>query len=287
MSRFVVAVSLVAALAAGSANAQTIGDVLKGPAPKEDPIVAKVDSVEIRRSDIVKTLESLPPQVQQMPMQQVYPVLIERMVDSKLIAKEARKTKLEQDPDVKRRVADFEDRVLQEVFLDRSVRAKIDDKALNDRYQEFLKSNPPQEEVHARHILVADEKKAKEVIEKLKKGEDFAALAKANSSDGSANEGGDLGFFTKDMMVPEFADAAFLLKAGEFTQEPVKTQFGFHVIKLEQRRLANPPSLEEVKGELTADMTQEKIQEVVGDLRKGAKIETFDIDGKPLGAPKP
>ena len=287
MSRFVVAVSLVAALAAGSANAQTIGDVLKGPAPKEDPIVAKVDSVEIRRSDIVKTLESLPPQVQQMPMQQVYPVLIERMVDSKLIAKEARKTKLEQDPDVKRRVADFEDRVLQEVFLDRSVRAKIDDKALNDRYQEFLKSNPPQEEVHARHILVADEKKAKEVIEKLKKGEDFAALAKANSSDGSANEGGDLGFFTKDMMVPEFADAAFLLKAGEFTQEPVKTQFCFHVIKLEQRRLANPPSLEEVKGELTADMTQEKIQEVVGDLRKGAKIETFDIDGKPLGAPKP
>jgi peptidyl-prolyl cis-trans isomerase C len=287
MSRFVVAVSLVAALAAGSANAQTIGDVLKGPAPKEDPIVAKVDSVEIRRSDIVKTLESLPPQVQQMPMQQVYPVLIERMIDSKLIAREARKTKLEQDPDVKRRVADFEDRVLQEVFLDRSVRAKIDDKAINERYQEFLKSNPPQEEVHARHILVADEKKAKEVIEKLKKGEDFAALAKANSSDGSANEGGDLGFFTKDMMVPEFADAAFLLKAGEFTQEPVKTQFGFHVIKLEQRRLANPPSLEEVKGELTADMTQEKIQEVVGDLRKGAKVETFDIEGKPLGAPKP
>lgn len=287
MSRFVVAVSLVAALAAGSVNAQTIGDVLKGPAPKEDPIVAKVDSVEIRRSDIVKTLESLPPQVQQMPMGQVYPVLIERMIDSKLIAREARKTKLEQDPDVKRRVADFEDRVLQEVFLDRSVRAKIDDKAVQDRYQEFLKSNPPQEEVHARHILVADEKKAKEVIEKLKKGEDFAALAKANSSDGSANEGGDLGFFTKDMMVPEFADAAFLLKAGEFTQEPVKTQFGFHVIKLEQRRLANPPSLEEVKSELTADMTQEKIGEVVGDLRKGAKVETFDIDGKPLTAPKP
>ena len=162
--------------------------------------------------------------------------------------------------------------------------AKVDDKALEARYQQFLKDNPQQEEVRARHILVASEAVAKEIIADLKKGGDFAALAKAKSTDGSAKEGGDLGFFTREDMVPEFSEAAFALKPNEFTQEPVKSQFGWHVIKLEQRRQTAAPALADVRDQLTSEMSQEMITKIVEDLRKGAKIEKFDIEGKPLPA---
>jgi peptidyl-prolyl cis-trans isomerase C len=302
MVRLFAAVSFAAMMAAGplavqaqapaplpapGVPAQTIGDLLKTPAPKDNPVVAKFDGVELRRSDVIKALEGLPPQVQQLPVAQVYPLLLDRLVDSKLISSQARKDKLADDAEVKRRVADFEERVLGEVYLDRAVRAQIDDKAIQARYDEFLKTNPPQEEVRARHILVADEKKAVEIIDKLKKGGDFSALAKDNSQDGSARDGGDLGFFTKEMMVPEFSDAAFQMKKGEFTQTPVKSQFGWHVIKLEERRMAAPPSLDEMRADLTADMSQEKVTEVVAKLRGGVKVERFDLDGKPLPEAKP
>lgn len=273
-----------ALLASAPVSAQTIGEFLKQPAPKEDPVIARAGTVDIRRSDLLRSLDGLPPQVQQMPMQTVYPLILDRLIDGKLITGAARAQKLNDDAEVKRRLADYEDRVVQEVYLNRAVAAKVDDKALQERYDQFLKANPPQEEVRARHILVASEAVAKEIIADLKKGGDFSALAKAKSTDGSAKEGGDLGFFTKEDMVPEFSEAAFALKAGEFTQTPVKSQFGWHVIKLEQRRETAVPSLADMKEQLTSEMSQELIGKIVEDLRKGAKIEKFDIDGKPLPA---
>lgn len=273
-----------AAFASAPASAQTIGELLKQPAPKEDPVIARVGAIDVKRSDLVRSLDGLPPQVQQMPLQTVYPLILDRLIDGKLITNAARGQKLNEDAEVKRRLADYEDRVVQEVYLNRAVAAKVDDKALKDRYDKFLKANPPQEEVRARHILVASEAAAKDIIAELKKGGDFATIAKAKSTDGSAKEGGDLGFFTKEDMVPEFSEAAFALKAGEFTQAPVKSQFGWHVIKLEQRRETAAPSLADMKEQLTSEMSQEMITKIVDDLRKGAKIEKFDIDGKPLPA---
>ena len=273
-----------ALLVAAPVSAQTIGEFLKQPAAKDDPVIARAGSIDIRRSDLVRSLDGLPPQVQQMPMQTVYPLILDRLVDGKLIAGAARAQKLNDDPEVKRKLADYEDRVVQEIYLNRAVAAKVDDKALEARYQQFLKDNPQQEEVRARHILVASEAVAKEIIADLKKGGDFAALAKAKSTDGSAKEGGDLGFFTREDMVPEFSEAAFALKPNEFTQEPVKSQFGWHVIKLEQRRQTAAPALADVRDQLTSEMSQEMITKIVEELRKGAKIEKFDIEGKPLPA---
>ncbi len=269
------------------ATPQTIGDVLRAPAPKEDPVLGRAGTVEVRRSEVVRALEGLPAQVQQMPVATVLPLVIDRMLDGKLLAVAARAKKLEQDAEVKKRVADYEDRVLQEIYLQREVEAKIDDKELKAKYDAFLKDNPPQEEIRARHILVAAEQAAKDIIAELKKGGDFAAIARSKSTDGTARDGGDLGFFTKEDMVPEFSAAAFGLKAGEFSQIPVKTQFGFHVIKVEQRRTTQPPSFDDLKDQLKADLSQEKITDVVEALRKDKKIERFDLDGKPLEAPKP
>jgi peptidyl-prolyl cis-trans isomerase C len=273
-----------ALLMSAPASAQTIGELLKQPAPQDDPVIARAGTADIRRSDLMRSLDGLPPQVQQMPMQTVYPLILDRLVDGKLIAGAARAQKLNDDPEVKRKLADYEDRIVQEIYLNRAVAVKVDDKALEARYQQFLKDNPQQEEVRARHILVASEAVAKEIIADLKKGGDFATLAKAKSTDGSAKEGGDLGFFTREDMVPEFSEAAFGLKPTEFTQEPVKSQFGWHVIKLEQRRQTAAPALADMRDQLTSEMSQEMITKIVEDLRKTAKIEKFDIDGKPLPA---
>jgi peptidyl-prolyl cis-trans isomerase C len=204
------------------------------------------------------------------------------MVDGKLIASAGRAAKVADEAEVKRKVADYEDRMVQETYLNRAVKAKLTDEALRKRYETFIADNPPQEEVRARHILVATEAAAKDIIADLRKGGDFAAIAKSKSTDGSAKEGGDLGFFTREEMVPEFSEVAFALKAGETSKEPVKTQFGFHVIKVEQRRKSAPPSFEDTKEQLTSELSQELIAEVVDNLRVKAKIERFDLDGKPM-----
>jgi peptidyl-prolyl cis-trans isomerase C len=283
------AASAAVDLATGAAGAQTVGDMLRAGTAKDakaDPVVARVNAVEIHRSDVIQTLAGLPPQVQQMPMDQVYPLLLERMIDNKLVAAAGRAEKLQDNADIKRRVAEFEDRAIQEAYLDRAIQGKLTDAELHKKYEAFVNENPPQEEVHARHILVASEKAAQDVLAELRKGADFAAVAKAKSTDGSARDGGDLGFFGRGDMVAEFSDAAFAMKPGEISKAPVKTQFGWHIIKVEERRMSAAPSFEETKEQLRTDLSQEMVGEVVDQLRAKAKVERFDLDGKPL-PPKP
>jgi peptidyl-prolyl cis-trans isomerase C len=283
------AASAAVDLATGAAGAQTVGDMLRAGTAKDakaDPVVARVNAVEIHRSDVIQTLAGLPPQVQQMPMDQVYPLLLERMIDNKLVAAAGRAEKLQDNADIKRRVAEFEDRAIQEAYLDRAIQGKLTDAELHKKYEAFVNENPPQEEVHARHILVASEKAAQDVLAELRKGADFAAVAKAKSTDGSARDGGDLGFFGRGDMVAEFSDAAFAMKPGEISKAPVKTQFGWHNIKVEERRMSAAPSFEETKEQLRTDLSQEMVGEVVDQLRAKAKVERFDLDGKPL-PPKP
>jgi peptidyl-prolyl cis-trans isomerase C len=255
----------------------------EAPAGKPaDPVVARVNGAEIHLSDVEAARQDLPSQYQQYPVEVVYPALLERLVDGKLLTSAGRKDGLAEDPEVKTRMAQVEDQVIQSVYLQRAVKAKLTDAVLKKEYDAYLKSNPPELEVHARHIVVKTEDEAKDVIASLKGGADFATLAKSKSAGPSATKGGDLGFIKKGDVVEAFANAAFALKAGEYTETPVKTEFGWHVIKVEETRMSTPPTFDEVKDELERAAGQEMVAEVMADLRKGAKISRFKPDGSPM-----
>ena len=283
MRHFASAAALVASLLALAPAATA-----QAPKPAEaDPIVATVDGAPIYRSDVLAVQRTLPAQFQQLPIEVLFPAVVERLIDTKLVVNAGRKDGLATDDEVKRRIAGMEDRVIQEVYVTRQIEAAVTEKAVRERYEQAAKTTPAKEEVSARHILVQTEAQAKEVIAELKKGGDFAAIAKSKSIDPSGKQnGGDLGFFSREEMVPEFSEAAFKLKDGETTAAPVKSQFGWHVIKVEGRRTASA-SLEEMREQITNDISQEVVSGIVGKLREGAKVERFGLDGQALpAAPK-
>ncbi len=264
------------------------------PAPKaadgpKDPIVATVNGQQIHLSELEIAQQSLPQQYRNMPLSAVFPALLDRIVDSKLVEQDGRKNKVTDDPAFKRRMAFVEEQVIQDFWLQKQIALKVTPEKMRQTYEERLKSMPAEEEVHARHILVATEPEAKAIISDLKKGTAFDKLAKEKSTDkASGAEGGDLGWFKKTDMVKEFADAAFALKKGELTDNPVKTQFGYHVIQLEDRRQAPPPSFEEMSDQIRQDLARETVTAMLNQLRAGAKIEKFNMDGsKPAATPAP
>jgi len=264
--------------------AQTQAPVLPGPAGSEDTIVARVDGQPIRRSDVLSFQRSLPAQFQQVPIEALLEPIVERLVSQKLLVADGRKKNLQTDAEVRQRLTQFEDRVIQEVLLNRLLADKVNDAALRTRYAAYQKENPGKEEVRASHILVNSEAQAKEILTALKGGADFGKLASEKSIDPAGkSSGGDLGYFGKDEMVPEFAEAAFAMKAGDTSAAPVKTQFGWHVIRVADRRTV-AESFEEVRERLSSEMSQEIMQSYVEGLRKTAKVELFGLDGKPLQA---
>ena len=248
-------------------------------APK-DPIVATVNGVPVRLSELEVAQQSLPPQYRSMPLQAVFPALLDRLVDSKLVVQEGKKNKVTEDPAYKKRLAFVEEQVLQDFWIQREIARKVTADKLRQRYEERLKSMPAEEEVHAKHILVATEDEAKALIAEIKKGAAFDKLAKDKSTDkASGAEGGDLGWFKKSDMVKEFADAAFDLKKGSLSEAPTKTQFGYHVILVEDRRKAPPPAYEELADQLREEMAREAVTAELDLMRSRAKIEKFNIDG--------
>ncbi len=248
-----------------------------------NPVVARVNGTEIRRDDVLKAIETLPAQYRQLPKEVLFDRMRDQLVTSKLIDQAAEKAKLGDDPEVKRQMAEVRERIIQQVYLTRAVEAELTDAVLKKKYDETIKAQPAKEEVHARHILVRDEAEAKKVIAELEKGGNFAELAKKYSIDGSSGQGGDLGYFTREVMVPEFSTAAFALKnKGDYTHTPVKSQFGYHIILLEDKRTAPPPAFDEVKEQIKQDMAQELIVAKMAELRKGAKVEEFNQDGTPV-----
>src|SRR6185437_2707192 len=240
------------------------------PAPADDPVVARVDGAVVHRSDVAAAQRQLPEQYQHVPIEQIYPQLLNQVVTGRLLAAAGRKAKLADDPEVKKRLADAQDRIIEDVYINRAVEAGVTDAKLHEQYEKFLKEQKPKEEVSARHILVATEDEAKAIIAQLDKGADFATLAKEKSTDPAKDTGGDLGFFARDGMVPEFADAAFKLGKGEYTKTPVHTSYGWHVIKLDDRRTAPPPSFEESKDELTSELARSIIMDKVKALHDAA-----------------
>lgn len=258
------------------------------PAAPADPVVARVNGEELHKSDVSRMVSQLPPQVQQMPIEMIYPAVIDQLISGKLVSSAGYKAGLADSAEVKDEIKRAEERAVQRAYIQKEVKARITPDELQKAYQEFLKENPAQEEVRAAHILVEKEDEAKSIIAQLNKGADFAKLAKEKSKDAAAAaQGGDLGYFTKDTMVEPFANAAFAMKPGEISKEPVKTQFGYHVIKVEDKRTQPQPTLDEVKPQLEQELSKNIVTALVDELRGKAKIETFQLDGSPMPKEEP
>jgi peptidyl-prolyl cis-trans isomerase C len=273
-----------------TAHAADPATALPGPAtgglPLGNPVVANVNGVELHLSDVTAARQSLPPEAQKMPLAQIYPMLLDRMIDGMLVTEAGRKEDLEQSPEVQRRLKLFEDRLIQQAYIEQILKGAETEDKLKAGYQKFIQQKPAREEVHARHILVKTEAEAQSVIDQLNKGADFATLAKKYSTDPGAASGGDLGYFGRDDMVPAFAAAAFALQPGQYTKTPVKTEFGWHVILVEDRRTKQPPTFEEAREQVSRLLARDIVEAKVKELRGEAKIEAFGLDGKPLATTK-
>jgi peptidyl-prolyl cis-trans isomerase C len=260
-----IALALAAAVACLSAFAATAQ-------PASDPVLAKVNGVEIRESDLALAEadigQSLPPGAAEARRD----ALLSYLIDVTILATAAEAQKMQEAPGFARKLAFVRNKVLMESLLDQATKAAVSEEAMRKLYEESVSKLTPEEEVRARHILVDSEDKAKEVVAKLKAGGDFAALAKEYSKDPGAAEGGDLGYFGKDQMVAEFADAAFKMKKGDIS-DPVKTQFGWHVIKLEDRRQKPVPTFEQVKDQIEQFLVRKAQSDLVLKLRESAKVE--------------
>jgi peptidyl-prolyl cis-trans isomerase C len=264
------------------------GIVCAGPVLAQadpDPVLAKVNDQPIHASDLKAAAESLPAQARTMPPQQLYPLLLDQLVDAQALVVEAKKTGLDKDPAVQRTLQMAQDRTLASAMLNKVVRPQVSDDAVKARFDAEFANKQGESEVHARHILVSDEATAKKIIADLKKGGDFAALSKQYSKDpGASAQGGDLGFFKKTDMVPEFATAAFALKDNEVTPAPVKTEFGWHVIQTLEHRTSQPPTFEQERDELRQKMVQAAVQKEVAQARSEVTVQTFNMDGSPVKA---
>ena len=248
---------------------------------QEDPVIAKVDGVEIRQSDLTLADEDVGQNAQQQQQQQMTPeakrdFLVAYVADVILAAKAAEAKKIGDQKEFKGRIAFIRNKLLMEMLLKAEGKAAVTDQAMHQVYDEAVKQMASAEEVRARHILVPSEAEAKAVLVEIQKGTDFGELAKQKSKDpGAAAQGGDLGYFTKDQMVPEFAEVAFKLEKGQVS-EPVKTQFGWHVIKVEDKRSKPVPEFDKVKDQVETFVMRKAQGEYIAKLRAGAKIERMD-----------
>lgn len=248
---------------------------------QENPVVATVNGLEITRSDVVAAQRLLPEQYRKIPFDQIFPSLLDSVIDTHLTAADARSRGLDKEDEYKKELARIERQLLQRNVITVAINKAVTDEAVKAAYEKLAASSTGDSEIHARHILVKTEEVAIEVIAELDKGKDFAELAKTKSTGPSGPNGGDLGFFGRGQMVPAFEKAAFELEKGTYTTTPVKTQFGFHVILQEDKRAKAPPSFAEAEAQLKAGLSQAAGAEYMSGLRKAAKIEKFLPEPEP------
>ena len=244
-------------------------------AQDSDPVVARANGVDIHQSDLTLAEDDIGSSMPQIGPDQKRDYLVTYLSDIIILSQAADKQQLGNRADVKQRIEFERRKALMEAMLQDAGKAAMTDEAMHKVYDEAVKQMPSQEEVHARHILVTTEDEAKEIETQLKNGADFATLAKQKSKDQGAADGGDLGYFTKDQMVPEFAEVAFKLDKGQIS-DPVKTQFGWHIIKIEDKRVKPTPTFDEVKGQLQNYVARRAQAELVASLRKSATVERLD-----------
>jgi peptidyl-prolyl cis-trans isomerase C len=243
---------------------------------QDDPVIARANGVDIHQSDLALAEDEIGSNIPNMAPDKKREYLVTYLADIIVLSQAAEQQKLGDTPDVKRQLSFDRNKVLMEALLQKAGKAAETDDALHKVYDDAVKQMKGEEEVHARHILVPTEQEAKDIEAQLKGGADFAKLAKEKSKDPSgASNGGDLGWFTKDQMVPEFADAAFKLPKGQIS-DPVKTQFGWHIIEVVDTRIKPTPTFEQVKPQLENYVAHRAQAELVDSLRKSAKIDRLD-----------
>jgi peptidyl-prolyl cis-trans isomerase C len=262
----------------------TAGQSAQPAEPPPDTVVAIVNGKKLTRADVVASAKSLPAEYQS-KIDAIFPALIDRLVDLTVLAEEGQKQHLQDDPEVKARIEQIANQVIQEALVRRYLEKMMTEDAIKARYEKFVGEQPAQTEIRASHILVATEDEAKAIITQLAGGADFATVAKEKSTDPSAKQnGGDLGYFTAGEMVPEFSQAVFAMEAGDSSKAPVKSQFGWHVIKVVDKRTKVPPTLEETRGQIEEMLSGELLTAYLTSLRTTAKVEKFNPDGTPIAA---
>lgn len=244
-------------------------------AKAEDAVVATVNGQKIRQSDVAQLYNALPGQYRQLPIEFLQDQLVERLVDQKLVTAKAKSDGTEKDAKYKERLAQAKDQILEDVWLTSEIDKRLSPERLKTSYDEMVKGFKPSAEYKASHILVKTEEEGRQVIADLARGADFATLAKEKSLDqGSAADGGNLGdYFAPDKMVPEFATAVTALKPGEVSKTPVKSQYGWHVIKVVDTRQSSPPKLADTEPQIRESERDKVVQEILDELRGKAKIE--------------
>jgi peptidyl-prolyl cis-trans isomerase C len=282
--------AMLAALALLIASV-AVGCSQQAPASKQssnpnDPVVARVNGTDITQSDVTLAEEDLAQESQPMPPAARREQAIGYLSDVIMVAQAGEADKLADTPDFKQRMAFLRNKLLMGAKLQAAGRAAVSDEELHKVYDDAVKPMAAQEEVHARHILVETEDEAKEIVAELGKGADFATLAKEKSKDTGSADGGDLGYFTKEQMVPEFAEVAFKMYPGQVSN-PVKTQFGWHIIKVEDRRPRPVPEFDKIRDQIEAFVARRAQTDYVAKLRQTAKVERLDkpAESKPEAKP--
>jgi peptidyl-prolyl cis-trans isomerase C len=257
-----------------------------GAQSSEDQVVAVVNGAEIRISDVLRMIGNLPQNVQMQALSNM-PAMVDRTIDLELVLEAADEAGLRNDPEVQAQIQSLANDVLRQTYLQNLAGREVTDEAVKAAYDDYLEANPA-EEVKARHILVESEDEATAIIEQLDEGADFAELAKEKSTGPTGERGGDLGYFKFGQMVEPFAQAAFDLEPGSYTEAPVETQFGWHVILVEDKRTSEPPSFEEMAPQLRQQLQQQAIQAHLAELREKATIEVVkpDIDAEAEDLPE-
>jgi peptidyl-prolyl cis-trans isomerase C len=270
-------------MAVGAALLYPVAFAATAQADDASRVIARVNGVDIKAGDLALADEDIG---SNLPMtgdaRRDY--LTRYLTDMQVIVQAADAKKLGENEDFQRHLAYARNKLLMEKFLQTEGKASVSDAALHQLYDELTKQMAGEKEVHARHILVETEDEAKAILAELKNGGDFVALAKQKSKDPSSSDGGDLGYFTKDRMVPEFADVAFKLQPGQIS-DPVKTEFGWHIIKVEDKRNREIPEFDKVKDQLENMVARKALSEAVAKLRSEAKIERMDAPASPAPAP--
>jgi peptidyl-prolyl cis-trans isomerase C len=267
---------LLPAVSGCSKDSASEASTASGP----DPVIARVNGVDIKQSDLALAEEDVGADMQAASPEAKREHLISYLADVIMVTQAAEKKKLADNPEFKRRLAFLRNKLLMGFELQEEAKTALTEDALKQTYNDAVKAMGGQEEVRARHILVEKEDEAKAIADQLKGGADFATLAKEKSKDPGGADGGDLGYFTKDQMVPEFAEVAFKMYPGQLSN-PVKSQFGWHIIKVEDKRTKQPPEFEKVKGQLEAYVARKAQSEFVAKLRETAKIERLDKPAEP------
>ncbi len=257
-------------------------------APAKDPtaVVATVNGVKITEADLGYVGEDFGEQLARVPADQRRPILTDVLIDMVLVSQKAEQAGVADTEAFKQRLAFLRTRALRNAYLTDDISKEVTDADLKARYDAEIAKLPKQQEIHARHILVKTKEEAEKIIKELLKGGDFAKIAKEKSVDtGSGAQGGDLGYFGQGQMVPAFEKAAFNLEVGSITKEPVQTEFGWHVIQVEDKRDRKPPSFDQVKDQLRDVVLRDKYEELLASLRKSAKIDYVDASAKPVAPP--